>query len=170
MDELEKMMTEVQDEAAGIQANRMPKQEKQQLIQKQIEQLIALFDEFASHVEHGDEKLETKVTKGNAPGVIIGFLDSHFSTARYVVKSVCQINSVQVSVTDGRWEEMPSQHGLWGNWSDERIIYSGKFRDAPIREALERTFMVWYKWIKKNGVQGIPEEQVAPSDNVKYTK
>ncbi|WAH36398.1 hypothetical protein [Alicyclobacillus dauci] len=115
-----------------------------------------VFNELANQAKRADSDLEVKVTGGSTPGMTAGFLNSHFNTPRFIVKTQFTGDTVQLNVTDGDWQEAGNQHGLWGNWVDESVVYHGKFDDVLIRSALEKAFLTWYKHIRLNDSPGIP--------------
>ncbi|MFD1676751.1 hypothetical protein [Alicyclobacillus fodiniaquatilis] len=121
-----------------------------------VGQLEQLLQQLANRAKKMDAKLEIKVTGGESPGLVAGFVNAHFSTMRYILTSKCSDGQVEVDVQDGEWKEMSNVHGLWGNWLDKKTVYHGEFLEAPIREAIERTFMHWYEKVKLNAQKGIP--------------
>lgn len=120
------------------------------------EKLFQLFKDLGERAHAADDELEIKVGAGQNPTLTVGFLDAHFSTQRYIVKPTVKNHQVELKVTDGKWTENHNHHGLWGNWTDEEPVYLGEFKEAAIREAVERTLLDWYRTVKTVGQKGRP--------------
>ncbi|GMA63118.1 hypothetical protein NZD89_25075 [Alicyclobacillus fastidiosus] len=115
-----------------------------------------LLRNLANDFLRADQDLEVSVTGGKNPGLVAGFFDAHFNTPRFIVKTTCKAGSVEVTVADGNWEQLPNQNGLWADWTDERVVFQGEFLEPAIRRGLESFFIAWYRAVKLNGRAGIP--------------
>ncbi|GEO26543.1 hypothetical protein AAC03nite_23280 [Alicyclobacillus acidoterrestris] len=156
MEDLQQAIAEIKMTAAmrlqqGIANPKMPLPPT-----KDQQAMEAMLRQLAEALVGADKDVQVTVTGGQSPGLVAGFFDAHFNTPRFIVKTTWTTNGVQVSVTDGKWEQLPNQNGLWADWTDERVVFQGAFSESVIRRTLETGFLNWYQRVKMDGHMGIP--------------
>lgn len=123
------------------------------------QRVIPILRELARQTGESDEQLDTKLVTAPNIELTIGMVNSRFYTSRYsVTVKASRHNGVEVTASDGMWEQSANQNGLWADWADEQILYEGPFVESRIRNAIEQSIVEWYRRIKENGQSGLPAE------------
>ncbi|MFB5191743.1 hypothetical protein [Alicyclobacillus fastidiosus] len=153
MEDLQQAIADIRASAAMMGQSESTKHAAGMDPHAQVERLL---QSVAQDFSQADKDLEVSVTSGENPGLVAGFFDAHFSTPRFIVKTTCTDGTVEVTVADGKWEQLPNQNGLWADWTDERVVFQGEFIESAIRRGLESYFISWYRAVKLNDKPGIP--------------
>ncbi len=118
-------------------------QETDEMKKKLPSVLAAIGQNLAS----GDEKLQLKQPADGTEGfTIVMPADDFWRVKEFAVSATCEKATVQLTVTDGQWERMANQLGSWADWTDAKMVYSGKLVESKIAEVLEREFLSWYRF------------------------
>lgn len=107
----------------------------------------SFLDNLSKEFSDGDPRLLLNQSSNNSNSV--GFSISYQKRTNSIrptfsVSVICQPDSVEIHVTDGLWEQIKGVLGAWGDWTDDKIIYSGTLDESKIRIAMEDAFIKWY--------------------------
>lgn len=116
---------------------------------------LQVLSTVAENIRQQRNDVLATVTSSPDPTLTVGFQNERFSTPRFVAKITETSDNVDVHVKDGLWENLPTQHGLWGHWTDDISVYSGPFAEQPIKEIVLDAATAWYERVKNNDVSGM---------------
>ncbi|KPV43995.1 hypothetical protein [Alicyclobacillus ferrooxydans] len=138
--EMERVRKSAESEAMTKQAFQHMNQQETDELERTVQLLL---DEIARECVRGDENLRVVHPSDGSTGFIL-----HASSAdstEFAVSATCAQNKVTVNVTDGKWEELHGTMGNWGEWTDDKPVYSGPFDEEKIRKNVAKQFLPWYK-------------------------
>ncbi|MDQ0188855.1 hypothetical protein JI721_12340 [Alicyclobacillus cycloheptanicus] len=130
------------DEAARHRATLADQQKD--ITQETKNAMHDLLHQFADDALQNDEHLAKQPTPVDSVSVSIAYENHSNLVPLFQVTAACHEDQVDISITDGHWEDVPGLLGNWGNWTDQTTVYAGPFDAHRIRKALESAFLKWY--------------------------
>jgi hypothetical protein len=87
------------------------------------------------------------VTEQDTPGFSVSLIDAiDPAHVPFMVSAKCpEPDQVELQASDGKWDAASNVHGAWGEWSDEKLLYSGPLDESKIRRAVSAAFLHWYQ-------------------------
>jgi hypothetical protein len=87
------------------------------------------------------------VTERDTPGFSVSLIDAiDPAHVPFTVSAKFPApDQVELQASDGKWDAASNVHGAWGEWSDEKILYSGPLDESNIRRAVSAAFLHWYQ-------------------------
>ncbi len=106
----------------------------------------AVLDTIAYEFIAGDRRLFLLEKTNNAPGFVIGYHPMQdWNVKTFVLSAKCASDKIEVSVSDGHWEQAPNIMGNWADWADVLAVYSGPLEEHKLRGSIEKQFKKWYE-------------------------
>ncbi|MCY0876779.1 MAG: hypothetical protein OWT28_11000 [Firmicutes bacterium] len=111
-----------------------------------LQAMCAIFEQLCNEWVAGDERLHLNPVTADSPAFSIEYRKrTHSVTPTLLITGTCKGSNVEVQISDGKWEQVKGVLGSWGDWADERTVYSGKLCLEDMQSAIEPAFLQWYK-------------------------
>ncbi len=147
MNDIEREMQQIREQSDKLYGKLEHEQEVQVHTADLLEQDTQdILDAIADELIAGDKRLYLQEKTTEAPGFIMGYRPMQdWKVKTFALTANCASDKIEVSISDGHWEQAPNRMGNWADWSDEKSVYSGPLEERRLRESVQRQFKKWYE-------------------------
>jgi len=145
MDDLHQQAEEIRNNIQIQQSQEyMTKKQNNFCKQEVIEKVNSILNIASKSLVSIDDQLQGESIQSES-GFSIAFMSSEgVENSEFSVEATCNSTSVELQVTDGHWEQINGYLGNWGDWADQKTIYSGEVDEHKMLQPLNGAFLAWY--------------------------
>lgn len=145
---LQRQMKQIANQQQQKQKQELEENERlNQARQEMIHAATEILHKLASEIAQADERLSMEESsEGNSLGTVIYYKKRTASmTPSFRLSVTCLPDTVEVSISDGNWQQIKGVLGAWADWTDQQKKYVGPLISETIRQSIEPAFLKWYK-------------------------